>query len=127
MEFKNAMKEVNNTFARIYGEENAFKEFELENFGYEIKFTFYSDFLIADMFGVEAVKDTYRRAYEGWKNNVDAMIEVTIVLNTLCCMHYDKGNEELSKVYSDLYYDCNNACLDNFKGKDLDKYFRITD
>jgi len=33
-----------------------------EMIGYEPKTTFWTDFSIADMFGVEGVKDTYNRA-----------------------------------------------------------------
>ena len=37
-----------------------------EMIGYEPKTTFWSDFSIADMFGVEGVKDTYNRAKDEW-------------------------------------------------------------
>ena len=33
--------------------------------GYEPMTTFYEDFSIADKFGVEAIKDTYKAAFEG--------------------------------------------------------------
>ena len=31
--------------------------------------TFYMDFTIADKFGIEAIKDTYSRAFKEWKND----------------------------------------------------------
>lgn len=34
--------------------------------GYEFKTTFWIDFTIADQFGLEAVKDTYERAFNEW-------------------------------------------------------------
>lgn len=34
--------------------------------GYERKTTFYSDLSIADCFGIDAVKDTYRRVLKEW-------------------------------------------------------------
>ena len=40
-----------------------------EQLGYEPKTTFWEDFSIADRFGLDAVKDTYIRAFKEWKNN----------------------------------------------------------
>ena len=36
--------------------------------GYEMQTTFWQDFSIADRFGIDAVKDTYNRAFKEWKN-----------------------------------------------------------
>ncbi len=36
---------------------------QILNNGYELKTTFWRDFTIADMFGVEAVEDTFYRAF----------------------------------------------------------------
>ena len=35
--------------------------------GYETITSFWSDFTIADRFGVNAIKDTYKRAFNEWK------------------------------------------------------------
>ena len=35
----------------------------------EFKTTFKNDFTIADKFGASAVKDTFNRAFNEWKNN----------------------------------------------------------
>lgn len=45
-----------------------FKEFMAEN-GYELQTTFWSDFSIADRFGLSAIRDTFDRAFEEWKEN----------------------------------------------------------
>lgn len=34
-------------------------------YGYETKTTFWDDFSIAEMFGINAVRDTYKRAFDG--------------------------------------------------------------
>lgn len=44
-----------------------------EMIGYEPKTTFWTDFSIADMFGVEGVKDTYNRAKDEWQDNIEYM------------------------------------------------------
>ena len=49
---------------------------KLEN-GYETKTTFWEDFTIADAFGVDAINDTFKRSFDGWKNNVE---HVTIMV-----------------------------------------------
>ena len=97
----------------------------LEN-GYETKTTFISDFKIADMFGIDAVKDTYNRAFNGWKNNLEYVTELAMVMSWACCYHYDK-NRELSKLYSDYYHKTDEWCLNHFKGKDLEYYLETTD
>lgn len=43
--------------------------------------TFAMDFAIAEAFGENAVKDTYRRAMRGWKDNYKYLTELVIVLN----------------------------------------------
>lgn len=50
----------------------------------EWKTTFWSDFSIADAFGMEAVKDTFRRAFKGWKDNYIYLTELEIVMNWKC-------------------------------------------
>ena len=85
------------------------------------------DFRIANAFGKGAVRDTYKRAFEEWKHNVNYMAELTYVLNAWCWALYERGNMELSKLYSDLYYKNHHWCLDNFKGDDAETYFRLTD
>ena len=37
--------------------------------GYEMTTTFMRDFDIADMFGENAIKDTFKRAFDEWKGN----------------------------------------------------------
>ena len=49
--------------------------------GYKPISTFYEDFSIADMFGVNAVKDTYKRAMASWKNDYKMLTELVMVLN----------------------------------------------
>ena len=39
--------------------------------GYETKTTFWMDFSIADRFGIEAIKDTFKRAFDEWKEHYE--------------------------------------------------------
>ena len=43
--------------------------------------TFRDDFTIADRFGISGIKDTYKRAFKHWKDDLQYLTELVIVLN----------------------------------------------
>ena len=47
-----------------------FKEF-MKEVGYDLMTTFWEDFSIADKYGIAGVKDTYRRAFNEWKDDYE--------------------------------------------------------
>lgn len=94
---------------------------------YTEKTTFMMDFAIADMFGADAVKDTYDRAFEEWKEDAVYLTELVLVLNTRCWMHFEKGNAPLSKLYGELYHKANAYAYETLEGEDLKYYFETTD
>ena len=100
---------------------------ELAN-GYKMKTTFWNDFTIADKFGIEAVKDTYNRAFNEWKNDIVYMTELTIVLNHKIWQHY-KYREDLAEIYDELWRITDEfiCCGDNFTDDEIQKYLRVTD
>lgn len=49
--------------------------------GYKPQTTFWDDFMIAEKFGVDAVRDTYNRAMKAWKKNYIYLTELVMVLN----------------------------------------------
>lgn len=89
--------------------------------------TFNMDFSIADRFGIKAVKDTYKRAFKEWKKDIRYLAELTLALNRKCWEHFYKGNEELSKLYADYFYEVKNYAYENFNGDDIEFYFNVTD
>ncbi len=98
----------------------------MQGIGYEPKTTFWSDFSIADAFGVAAVQDTYDRAFEAWKDDAEYMAELVMVLNHKIWQHYEH-NEPLAKLYNSLWEQADIACIENFKGNELRRYYEITD
>ena len=100
--------------------------FEMD--GYEPKTTFQSDFSIADVFGVEGVKDTYNRAKNEWKDNIEYMTEFAMVLNHKSWQHNEK-NPVLCSLYSDLWYEIEDFIYEHFKdNEEAISYFqRVTD
>lgn len=94
---------------------------------YECQTTFWEDFSIADRFGLEAVRDTYNRAKVEWGDDRIYGTELSMVLNHKCWQHYNAKNAILSKLYAELWEEYHGFVLDNWKGKDLQYYLRITD
>ena len=92
-----------------------------------IQTTFLQDFTIADMFGEKWILDTYKTAFDGWKNNVQYFTEFVVALNWKLWEHYDNGNEELAKVYDKLWRQADLYACENFKWEDADYYYRETD
>lgn len=97
----------------------------LEN-GYKTKATFWEDFSVADAFGVDAIRDTFDRSFRDWKNNLEYITELAMVMSWKSCWYYGK-NEEYMNLYSDLYHKVDNWCMDNLKGNDLSYYLDTTD
>lgn len=95
--------------------------------GHEMKTTFWMDFTIADQFGLDAVKDTYERAFNEWKNNYIYLVELCLVLNWKVWQHYEEKREEYAKLYNELWEIVDEYALLNLKGEELDYYYHVTD
>jgi len=95
--------------------------------GYKPKTTFYMDFSIADRFGVSAVKDTYKRAFENWKDNYEYLTELVMALNWKIWEHYDAGRGGFAKVYNDLWAKADKYATSHLKGEELSYFYRTTD
>ena len=98
-----------------------------EMIGYKPKTTFYDDFSIAERYSVEAIKDTYDRAFNEWKDNIVFITELAMVLNHKCWAHYENGDTRLSKLYSTLYYKVINWADENLTGDNAAYFFRTLD
>ena len=103
-----------------------FKEYLRNLNGYETITTFWEDFSIADKFGINAVKDTFNRAFNEWKGNYKYLTELVLVLNHKIWQHYEK-NEALARVYNDLWEKADLYACNNLKGEELSYFYRILD
>ena len=102
-----------------------FQEFMLQ-VGYETKTTFWDDFSIADRFGLDAIKDTYERAFDEWKNNRVYTTELVMVLNHKIWQWYESDKDK-SFLYDQLWKKADAWCMDNLKGEDLQYFLETTD
>lgn len=92
----------------------------------EFQTTFFQDFTIADMYGENWVRDTYKRAFEGRKNNVKYFTELVVALNRKIWQHYET-NEKLARVYDELRRHADEYACEHFTGEDASYYYRQTD
>ena len=88
--------------------------------------TFAADFAIADSFGKDAVKDTFNKAFNEWKADSHMMAEMALVLNHNIWRYYEI-DPELAKIYDECWKMADHYCIENYKGDDLDWYYRVTD
>lgn len=102
-----------------------FKEFAAE-VGYEVKTTFWDDFSIADKFGEDAVKDTYKRVMNEWKENYVYLTELVLVLNHKIWQHFG-FNKELALLYDELWRKAAIHAELNLQGDELSYYFKTID
>lgn len=93
--------------------------------GYEMKTTFWGDFRVC-FYDKYAIKDTYKRAFEVWKDDKIYGTELSMVLNWLSWFYCEKDNS-VSELYADLYYEFRDYILDNWKDEDLEYYLKTTD
>jgi len=96
-------------------------------FDWKFKTTFMKDFSIADIYWKKAIIDTYKRAFEEWKDNYVYLTELVIVLNWKIRQHYDKWNEELASVYNDLWWEADLYAQENLKWEEAKYFFTQTD
>ena len=94
---------------------------------YNFHTTFWDDFTIADRFGIDAIRDTYKRAFSEWKFDVVYITELTIVMNWKTFYWWENHNDEYMKVYDELWEKTDKWCMRHLKGPDLDYYLRTTD
>lgn len=105
-------------------------------YGYEPKTTFWQDFSIAEHFGNSAIKDTFERAFRGWKDNYEYLTELVLVLNHKLWQWYGIANEQAereqcalirSKLYNELWIKADNYACNNLQGKELSYFYNVTD
>lgn len=94
--------------------------------GYKPFTTFWDDFSIADNFGVDAVCDTYNRAFQEWKTDYKYLTELVMVLNWKIWQHYEH-NEPLARLYNTLWERAAQYAQENLNGDELTYYFVTTD
>lgn len=91
--------------------------------------TFTQDFAIAEAYGIPAIKDTYNRAFAGWKNCYKYLAELAMTLNHRIHHWYYKAGEgdERTVLYNDLWNQLMDWCRANLKGDQLQFFEAVLD
>lgn len=93
--------------------------------GYVPITTFWQDFSIAERFGTNAIKDTYRKVKQEWADDYKYWTELVLVLNHKIWDWYEK-DEGIARTYDALWRDAD-ALTDDWEGEELAYYLRTTD
>lgn len=94
--------------------------------GYKVLTTFYMDFSIGEMFGVDGIKSTYDTCFTEWKDNYQYVTELCLVLNWKMFRWFEV-KEDFYQLYQVLYTELDQWCIDNLKGEELEYYYQTTD
>lgn len=89
--------------------------------------TFFMDFSIADVRGASAIKDTYKRAFNEWKDDYKMLTALVIVLNHKIWQHYEAENNKLASLYNELWEQADQYACDTLKGEALEYFLEVTD
>ena len=97
-----------------------------ENLNYEVQTSFWDDFTIAEMYGTQAIQDTFDISFETWKNNRVCGTELCMVLNHKIWQLYET-NDTYARLYDRLWRKIDGYIMDHWKGDDLKYFLRTTD
>lgn len=95
--------------------------------GYRLMTTFFEDFSIADKYGMDAIIDTYQRAFREWRHQYKYVSELSLILNWKIWEHESAKNHDLAKLYNDLWAKTDNWAMNNLKGNELTYYCMVND
>ena len=93
---------------------------------YKFESTFWEEFSIAENYGRDAVKEHYDLVFSQWKDNIKFLTELVLVLNLKLFIWF-KVDDDLGKMYEDLYVDADAYALSSFEGDDLHYYLSTLD
>ena len=94
--------------------------------GYQPMTTFWQDFSIAEMFSIDAVKETFIRVFEEWKKDYKYLTELVLVLNHKIWQWYS-SDSELALVYNELWSKADEYAYDNLKDEEFGYFWMWTD
>ena len=96
--------------------------------GHKVVTTYWTDFTIAEFFGEKAIRETYKKCRDEWKEFPEYAAELTLVLNWKIWDFY-KTDQKLAELYNELWEDCDMFFTDLYKDDDekMTIYFRLTD
>lgn len=93
---------------------------------YKFESTFWEEFSIAENYGRDAVKKHYDLVFSQWKDNIKFLTELVLVLNLKLFIWF-KVDDDLGKMYDQLWKETDGYAIDTLKGDDLHYYLHTLD
>lgn len=94
--------------------------------GYVPKTSFWNDFSIAECYGRNAIKDTFKRAFNEWKSDVEYLTELVMILNWKIWSWYEE-NDSLAELYQEFYEKADQYAIETLKGDELTYFLKTVD
>ena len=90
---------------------------------------FCRDFMIAEVYGISAIRNTFNRAFSSWKCHYKYLTELAMTLNhRLFYWHEAAGeNDERTELYRKLWQQADDWGYNNLKGDELSFFLRVLD
>ena len=95
--------------------------------GYTQRTTFWDDFTIAERWGVKAIEDTYRNAFNSWKTDVVFIVELVLVLNWKMLYMDERHMTEKSVMYYKCWVELSNWCERHLEAGAYEYFILVTD
>lgn len=99
-----------------------------------VQTTFYSDFKLANAFGLSTVEHFFKRTFAEWQHDYKYMTELTIALNAILWELYtqyekrpSKRAEDFVNLYNRLWSQCDDFCRNHESKEARRYYFQVTD
>ena len=91
--------------------------------------TFCRDFMMAEVYGVAAIRNTFNRAFAGWKSHYKYLTELAMTLyHRLFFWHAVAGeDDERTKLYNELWQRADEWGYNNLKGNELNFFLAVLD
>ena len=95
--------------------------------GYTQRTTFWDDFTIAERWGVKAIEDTYKNAFQSWKNDLVFIVELVLVLNWKMLYMDERHMTEKSVMYYKCWVELSNWCERHLEAGASEYFINVTD
>ena len=97
-----------------------------KEFNYKFETTFWEEFSIADQYGQEGIVEHYNLVFAQWKDNLQYLTELVLVLNWKIYQWY-QVDDNLGMTYDELWKRTDGYAMETLKGDDLHKYLSVLD
>lgn len=96
-----------------------------------MKDTFWRAFDEAEEAGRATVIEIASILYQRWRNNIEELTDLVMVINHKSWDHHYNGNDDMCNLYADLYYEYYEKAIqyleDNGREKDITYFVRTLD